>query len=279
MKQRTISAVIFVIAILAGVFGGAIPFFLLFAFITGGCLWELSGILFGKEKENAILHRILATVLGLFPYLVYGGIKTGLFGFEGGTASLLPGIIAVIMVFMFLIILLELFLASEHPFTNVGYYLTGLAYVGIPFAMFLGIAHWDDQYAPLRVLGLLLLNWANDTFAYLVGSQIGKTPFFSRISPKKTWEGTIGGMVCTFLAAWGLSMLIPSFSFGQWMALAACVAVFGTLGDLVESMLKRSVNIKDSGAILPGHGGFLDRFDSFIFIQPFVWLAFWLQSM
>jgi phosphatidate cytidylyltransferase len=279
MKQRTISAVIFVIAMLGGVFGGAMTFFLLFAIISGGCLWELSGILFGKENENVVLHRLLATTLGLFPYLVYGGLKTGLINVEGGAASLLPGIIALVMVFVFVIILLELFLASPHPFINVGHYLTGLAYVGIPFAMFLGIAHWDDQYAPLRVIGLLSLNWANDTFAYLVGSQIGKTPFFSRISPKKTWEGTLGGMVCTFLAAWGLSMLIPEFSFGQWMALAACVAVFGTLGDLVESMLKRSVNIKDSGAILPGHGGSLDRFDSFIFIQPFVWLVFWLQSM
>ncbi|MCC6411030.1 MAG: phosphatidate cytidylyltransferase [Saprospiraceae bacterium] len=278
MKQRAISAVLFVLAMLGGVFGGAIPFFLLFGLITGGCLWELGGILFGKENEYVTLRRVLATALGMMPYLVYGGIKTGLFNVKGGTESLLPGLVAVVMVVVFLLILLELFLASAQPFTNVGHYLTGLAYVSIPFAMFLGIAHWDDQYTPLRVIGLLSLNWANDTFAYLVGSQIGKTPFFSRISPKKTWEGTIGGMVCTFLAAWLLSHYIPSFSFGQWMALAACVAVFGTLGDLVESMLKRSVNIKDSGAILPGHGGFLDRFDSFIFIQPFVWLIFWLQT-
>ncbi len=275
MKQRAISAVIFVIAMLGGVFGGAMTFFLLFALITGGCLWELSGILFEKEAQNVRLRRVLAVVLGMLPYLVYGSVKTGLFHVEGGTASLLPGLIAVVVVLVFLLVLLELLLALSQPFTNIGHYLTGLAYVGIPFAMFMGIAHWDDHYAPLRVFGLLLLNWANDTFAYLVGSQIGKTPFFSRISPNKTWEGTIGGMVCTFLAAWLLSSFIPGFTFGQWMALAACVAVFGTLGDLVESMLKRSAGVKDSGAILPGHGGFLDRFDSFVFIQPFVWLAFW----
>ena len=275
MKQRAISAVIFVIAMLAGVFGGAITFFLLFGIITGGCLWELGGLMFGAETDHVRLRRISAVIIGMFPYVVYGSLKTGLVTVEGGATTLLPDLVAVLMVAVSVLFILELFLASAQAFTNIGHYLTGLAYVGIPFAMFMGIAHWDDHYAPLHVFGLLLLNWANDTFAYLVGSQIGKTPFFSRISPNKTWEGTIGGMVCTFLAAWLLSSFIPGFTFGQWMALAACVAVFGTLGDLVESMLKRSAGVKDSGAILPGHGGFLDRFDSFVFIQPFVWLAFW----
>ncbi len=106
-----------------------------------------------------------------------------------------------------------------------------------------------------------------------MGSQIGKTPFFPRISPKKTWEGTLGGMVCTFLVAGLFSYWMPVFTFSEWMALAAVVAVFGTVGDLVESMLKRSMGVKDSGSIMPGHGGFLDRFDSFIFVLPFAWLV------
>ncbi len=276
MKQRAISSVVFVIVMFAGVFGGALPFFLLFGLITGGCLWELGGLLFPSDDGPKTQRRMLTVTLGLMPYVVYGGFKTGLFDLPGGMEAQLPGLLSLTLAAVFLLLLLELFLASPQPFANMGVYVTGLVYVGIPLTLFVGIAHWGDTYAPMRVLGLLLLNWANDTFAYLIGSQIGKTPFFSRISPKKTWEGTLGGMVCTFGAAWLLSRYIPEFTFGQWMALAACVAVFGTLGDLVESMLKRSVGVKDSGAILPGHGGFLDRFDSFLFIQPFVWLAFWL---
>ncbi|MGI9160204.1 MAG: phosphatidate cytidylyltransferase [Saprospiraceae bacterium] len=109
-----------------------------------------------------------------------------------------------------------------------------------------------------------------------MGSRIGKTPFFSRISPNKTWEGTLGGIFCTLLAAAGLSLWLKDFSMAEWLLLAAVVGVFGSLGDLVESMLKRSMQIKDSGSLLPGHGGFLDRFDSFIMVLPFAWLALML---
>ncbi len=112
--------------------------------------------------------------------------------------------------------------------------------------------------------------------AYFVGSQLGRRKLFERISPKKTWEGTIGGGLCTVLIAWGLSFLIDDFTVTQWIALGAVAAVFGTLGDLVESMLKRSVGVKDSGNLLPGHGGLLDRFDAFIFALPFYWLTLML---
>jgi phosphatidate cytidylyltransferase len=122
-------------------------------------------------------------------------------------------------------------------------------------------------------LGILGLNWINDTFAYLTGSLIGKTPFFPRISPKKTWEGTLGGIFFTVIIAWGISYYLNVYTPNQWVAIAASVAIFGTLGDLIESMLKRSVGVKDSGNIMPGHGGFLDRFDSFVFLLPFVWIV------
>ncbi|MEO0775984.1 MAG: phosphatidate cytidylyltransferase, partial [Bacteroidota bacterium] len=119
------------------------------------------------------------------------------------------------------------------------------------------------------VFGLLLLTWSNDTAAYLVGSRIGKTPLFPRISPKKTWEGSLGGVVITFLIAFLISQWFREHSTKQWLVLAGIVAIFGSTGDLVESMLKRSENIKDSGNLLPGHGGVLDRFDAFIFLLPF----------
>ena len=277
MKQRTITAVVFAIAMLGGVFGGATAFFILFALITAGCLWELMGLLFAAEGNHLRLRKVLGTVFGVLSFLIFGSAELSLMIAESGTLlawnMTLQFLFFAPLALVFLLFIFELFLHSEQPFANIGNYLLGLAYVGLPFTLLAIISLGPDGYAPMRVFGLLLLTWSNDTMAYLVGSRIGKTPFFSRISPKKTWEGTLGGMAFTFLIAWLLAQWILDYSTMEWMLLAACVAVFGTMGDLVESMLKRSIHIKDSGSLLPGHGGLLDRFDSFIFVLPFVWLA------
>jgi len=177
-------------------------------------------------------------------------------------------------ILIFILLVVELFLAGKSPFSHMAFYLLGVIYISVPITLLFSIATAPDaQYYPLRVFGLLLLIWTNDTMAYFIGSQIGRRKLFERISPKKTWEGTIGGGLCTVLVAWGLSFLIKDFTQTQWLVLGAVAAVFGTLGDLVESMLKRSVGVKDSGNLLPGHGGLLDRFDAFIFALPFFWLA------
>src|SRR5205085_3320794 len=130
------------------------------------------------------------------------------------------------------------------------------------------------SYSPLFPCAIIFSIWINDTMAYIVGSLIGKTPF-SKISPKKTWEGTIGGALLCVVVIGLLGYYIPAaqiISVKHWIAIAAIAAVFGTLGDLLESKLKRMANIKDSGKIMPGHGGFLDRFDSLLVATPFVWL-------
>ena len=114
-----------------------------------------------------------------------------------------------------------------------------------------------------------MLTWGNDTGAYLIGSVIGKTPLFPRISPKKTWEGSLGGVAVTFIIAWLLSIYTQELTLQTWLVLAGIVSVFGSTGDLIESMLKRSLGVKDSGTIMPGHGGFLDRFDAFMYMIPF----------
>ena len=281
MRQRVISAIIFVIAMLGGVFGGATTFFLLFLGITAGSLWEFHGLMFRPEGNHLLFRRLAGTVLGCLPFITVAHTTLDLF--TGGDATIYefangPLLLAMMgmLLLIFLLFSVELFLGSHQPFTNLGHYLLGVVYLGIPFALLISLSYWQDHYAPLRVLGLLLLTWTNDTMAYLVGSKIGKTPFFPRISPNKTWEGTLGGVVCTFLVAALFSNWIPAFTFYQWMVLAAVVAIFGTLGDLVESMLKRSIQVKDSGSILPGHGGFLDRFDSFVYVLPFAWLALML---
>jgi len=278
MKQRTLTAVVFAIAMLGGVFGGATAFFILFALVTAGSLWELMGLLFAAEGHHLRLRKVLGTVLGVLPFLVFGSARLGLINANTETLYAWNAAFIVLLLalpaLVFLLFVLELFLHSDRPFANIGHFLLGLVYVGLPFALLVNISTGpDSKYAPLRVFGLLLLTWTNDTMAYLVGSKIGKRPFFSRITPKKTWEGTLGGIAFTFFAGWLLAQWIGDFTFREWMVLATCVAIFGTLGDLVESMLKRSIHIKDSGSLLPGHGGLLDRFDSFIFVLPFAWLA------
>ncbi len=273
MKQRIITAIFFVAAMLGGIFGGKYAFFALFAVVTAGCLWELLGLLFAQERE-VMPRRVLGTIWALSPYLLIGGSALGFWD-----GALVFGGIVMIIFAAAPFFILELFLNADRPFDNVGRYLLGMFYLGIPFCLLAYISmpggefFGSGAYSPWRVFGLLALVWTNDTMAYFVGSLFGKRKLFERISPKKTWEGFIGGGIFTVLAAWGISYWLDVFTPTQWLALAAVAAIFGTLGDLVESMLKRSLGIKDSGSILPGHGGLLDRFDAFIFALPFYWLV------
>ncbi|MBL7827721.1 MAG: phosphatidate cytidylyltransferase [Saprospiraceae bacterium] len=279
MLQRTITAVIFAAAMLGGVFGGKHTFFALFALITAGSLWELYGLLFATEK-HLLLRRIAGSAFGLAPYLLIGGIALNI---TSHGALMLAGI-ALIFFSAAVFMLLELFLNPEKPFVYVGYYLLGMCYITLPFTLltFLsqneGVFFFTGGYEPWRVFGLLLLVWTNDSFAYILGSRLGKHKLFERVSPKKTWEGFIGGGVMAMLAAWGFAQVLDEYTTPQWLALAFVAVVFGTLGDLVESMFKRSLGIKDSGNLLPGHGGLLDRFDAFMFAIPFYWLALTLTS-
>jgi phosphatidate cytidylyltransferase len=130
---------------------------------------------------------------------------------------------------------------------------------------------WTGGFSSLRVFGLLWLVWTSDVAAFVFGISFGKHKLFERISPNKTWEGFFGALGWAVLMGWLCSWLVPDFTTAQWMMLGVNAAVFGTLGDLVESMLKRSVAVKDSGDMFPGHGGFLDRFDAFLFSLPFAW--------
>ncbi|MGZ3904759.1 MAG: phosphatidate cytidylyltransferase, partial [Bacteroidia bacterium] len=127
-------------------------------------------------------------------------------------------------------------------------------------------------FSPQKVLGMIFFIWINDTGAYLVGSFLGKNKMYERISPGKTWEGAIGGVLLCIALSLVMVKIFPELSLMDWMVISTIVAVFGTLGDLVESMLKRTAGVKDSGSIMPGHGGVLDRFDSLIFSAPFVFV-------
>ena len=154
------------------------------------------------------------------------------------------------------------------PFANVGVALLGLFYISLPMSLLSVVAYDAQGYDYRRVVALLFLVWSSDIGAYAAGKTFGKHKLAPSISPGKTWEGAIGGFLLTLGMGWALGYLLPDIPLPYRLVVAAVVAVFGPLGDLAESMLKRSVSVKDSGRIMPGHGGLLDRFDAFLFILP-----------
>ena len=172
----------------------------------------------------------------------------------------------------------QLYKQDAKPMHSIAFTLLGVLYCQLPFAMFCfaalsagGVAVGDlATYEPAIVLGILSLLWASDSGAYFAGRALGRTALFARHSPKKTWEGLAGGAVAAGLVVWGLSVWAPALAGWQWAIVAGTVVGIGTWGDLVESMFKRSLSIKDSGTVLPGHGGFLDRFDGLLVCLPLV---------
>jgi phosphatidate cytidylyltransferase len=173
-----------------------------------------------------------------------------------------------------------------HPYNYPPYLFLGLIYITMPILMMLYLGfcksyindRYDDpnqfMYSSIYPCAIIFSIWINDTMAYIVGSLIGKTPF-SKISPKKTWEGTLGGILLCIIVIGLLGhyiVIAKTIETKHWIAIAAICAIFGTVGDLLESKIKRMADVKDSGSIMPGHGGFLDRFDSLLVATPFVWL-------
>jgi phosphatidate cytidylyltransferase len=171
--------------------------------------------------------------------------------------------------------ILELYQDREQHFRSIAFTIFGIVYVVIPISTLNFIAYAginDDQYTYEYLLAMFIMIWVNDSGAYLIGSMIGKHKLFKSISPKKTWEGTIGGLISALLAAILISQYFLGLSLLEWIIFALVVVVFGTYGDLVESHLKRRFGVKDSGNIMPGHGGLLDRFDSTFFVAPMIFL-------
>jgi phosphatidate cytidylyltransferase len=167
--------------------------------------------------------------------------------------------------------MIKLYKKTERkPFTNIAFTFLGIFYVSVPFAL-LNITTFNNGHYQYEIaLGLLLILWASDTGAYFAGTFFGKRKLFERISPKKSWEGFFGGAFLALVFAWGLAQFFDTFTLIQWIVIGLIIIIGGTFGDLIESLLKRSIEIKDSGTALPGHGGFLDRFDGLLISMPFI---------
>lgn len=270
---RTGSAVVFVIVLFGCIFWNYYSFSALFLIVS---LWGLHEFYKLMELNGAKPQKWMGFFIGVLLYtsvFMFNLPKEEL-PFESGYIFTRMGIVMLgaAFLFLFLMPIIELFRNLSNPMMNISVGVFGLFYVVLPFLLFNLYSLHGTVYQPKLVIALFLLIWSNDTFAYLVGSFIGKNKMFERISPGKTWEGTIGGAVLTVASSFLIYKWFGLLELHEWMIIASIVAVFGTLGDLVESMLKRSVGVKDSGKIMPGHGGILDRFDSLIMVIPFVFL-------
>lgn len=258
LTQRIITAIIGVSIILVGLFYNEWSFLVLFC--TIGVLAQMEFYKLVKLDEN-LPNRIYGTMCGL-------ALNVALFLVEHGhiSANVLYAIFPAVAVTFFI----KLYKKEEKPFTNVAFTVLGIFYVALPFALIHVISMSRGSFDPKLVLGCLIILWMSDSGAYITGRTFGRRKLFERISPKKTWEGFIGGAIFALIAAFIQSKWFVMLSASEWVIVAVIIVIAGTYGDLVESQFKRSIDIKDSGSIIPGHGGFLDRFDGLILSIPFI---------
>lgn len=265
--QRTITGIFFIGSIIWSILEGPVLFQAVFLLVSMLSLIEFYRLT--TKKDEIEPNRILGLLSGLFLYVVVS--------FD---AILLEPLRWQQLVYPLFgsIFFAELYRKKKQPFHNIAYTLTGVLYTALPFGLLSEIASFRHTYNPGLLIGYFVLIWTSDTFAYLVGRKLGKNKLFERISPKKSWEGSAGGALAAIAMSWLLSTIYTGIELWIWITMAAIIVVTGTLGDLTESLLKRSLGVKDSGNILPGHGGLLDRFDAVLLSAPFVWAFLSLLS-
>lgn len=254
---RALSGTLYVALILFTVLSGPAFFNPLFALIVGVCTWEYLRVEIPNNK-TALYFGIFGAVL---IYLVVA------FGLMGGNS--LFRYVPVLMAIPFLVLINGLIFPKSNAFHDTASVLFSFFYIVLPFALLSSLQLWFKEgngFSP--ILGVFILFWTNDTGAYLSGKTLGKHLLMPAVSPKKTVEGLVGGILLCMLAAYILSIFAPSLSLTNWLVIGALVGIFGTMGDLIESMWKRKHGLKDSGNIMPGHGGLMDRFDGFFIAVP-----------
>ena len=264
---RTITGVIFVAAIVAS-FLRPETMVLLFSIVTGLSVWEFTGLV--NERENVTVNRFICTVAGVYFFFAMTYFCSDLYGGAAKSVVFIPYLVTIIY-----LMIAELYLKQADPIQDWAYTMLSQMYIALPFSLlnvlaFTATTNGVVTFNTLLPLSIFIFLWVNDSGAYCVGSLLGRHKLFPRISPGKSWEGSIGGAVFVLLAAYAISYFLDGRMLNslEWLGLGLVVVIFGTWGDLVESLFKRTLGIKDSGNILPGHGGMLDRFDSSLMAIP-----------
>ncbi len=269
--RRTLTAVWIVLFVLGGFWFHPVSFFLTGLIIVAGIQYEY----FKMIRSTGVNPQTAAGIItGIVLYLISTLVAAGI----------IPSDYYLVLIpLIFVIMISELFRKNEKPFDSLAHTFLSVVYIAVPFSLFpfsafskIGleslIAHEGISFSPGIVVGFFLTLWANDTGAYITGVTLGRHRLMERISPKKSWEGFFGGLAMAIFCAWLLGEWFGVISRSLWMMAAVIISISGTFGDLIESMLKRSIGVKDSGSIMPGHGGFLDRFDSTVISFPLVYL-------
>ena len=264
---RTFTGIIFVAAIVAS-FLRPEAMVLLFSIVTGLTIWEFTGLV--NEREDVTVNRFICTVAGIYFFFSMTYFCSDLYGGSAKSVVFIPYLITIIY-----LLVAELYLKQADPIQDWAFTMFSQLYIALPFSLLNVLAFTATNnglvaFNTLLPLSVFVFLWVNDSGAYCVGSLLGRHKLFPRISPGKSWEGSVGGAVFVLAAAYAISYYLDGsmLTTPQWLGLGLVVVVFGTWGDLVESLFKRTLGIKDSGNILPGHGGMLDRFDSSLLAIP-----------
>lgn len=260
---RTITGILFVAIMVGCILYNPLSFGFLFALISMLTVFEFGQLV--NQSGEVYISKVLASLGAAYLFLAFMAYSMSVEGVR---------IFAPYLAFLLFILIKELYQKHENPIGNWAYSMLSQLYIALPFALLnlLGFqGNAIDQsiaYNPIFPLSIFIFLWLSDTGAYCFGSLLGKHRLFERISPKKSWEGSIGGGIVSLASAFALGYFFPFMTYVEWAGLALTVVVFGTWGDLVESLMKRQLGVKDSGNFLPGHGGLLDRFDSSLLAIP-----------
>jgi len=252
---RALSGIVYIAVIIGSILYSKESFYLVFYLLMMLCLYEFKNLIHLSYKWTFVVATLiyvnsLDTPILDFKYLHF-----------------------LLIISLFIPVIYQLF-KSKIPLTSskLGHYFLALAYIALPFAMLIQIPFIEHSYHPEIIISVFVLIWVSDTFAYLVGSNMGKTKLYKKVSPNKTIEGALGGLVAAFIGSYIISLYLTEIAALHWVIIAIIVFGFGLLGDLIVSKFKREAGVKDSSNFIPGHGGFLDRLDSIIFAAPFVYV-------
>jgi phosphatidate cytidylyltransferase len=258
--KRTLSGSIFVTLVIGSILLSQYAFAAVFVIICGLSVREFHKLT--NRQNNVEVNLWIALIGGMLLFASSYLHASGIWRYP---------VFSIYGFYIVAILIFELYRQKTNPLNNWAYFILGQIFVALPFSL-LNFILFINNWQPLILLAVFITIWVNDTGAYLVGITFGKHRLFERISPKKSWEGFFGGAFFALISGYVFSLFIPEISLLNWLIFSEIIVIFGTFGDLIESLMKRTVEVKDSGNIIPGHGGLLDRFDSMLLAAPVIFL-------